>query len=71
MKRVENELGSHVAYMFGMAKAGRPDFQYARIHSLKPLRQYSYIGGAAFDFRIGGFQHLMPEREFPGHVAMK
>ena len=62
---MKNELGSRVAYMFDVVKAGRPDFQYARS---KPLRQY--IGGEAFNVRIGGFQHLKPEGEVPGPVAV-
>ena len=66
---MENELGSHVVYMFDMVKAGRPDFQqHARIDLSKPLRQY--IGGAAFHVRVDGFQRLKPEIEAPGPVAI-
>ena len=50
---MKNELGSCVAYMFDMAKEGRPEFRYARSDLPKPLRQHSE--GTALNIRIGGF----------------
>ena len=48
-----NELGSRVAYMFDVVKAGRPDFRHARIESFKAAKTvYRTCGFECQDWRL-------------------